>query len=795
MSEAVREERRVITALFADLVGSTALAERLDPEEVRLVVGDAVARIVGVVEDLGGHVKDLAGDGVLAFFGAPTAAEDDAERAARAALRIVEEIGVYGEEVARAWGVEGLAVRLGIASGPVVVGLLGAGGRVEYAAFGDTVNLAARLQTAARPGTVLLDDATRRLVSPLFAWGERRELELKGKSGPVGAVELGAPLDGARAQRGLEGMHAELIGRTAELARGRTALDAVLTGAGGVLFVTGEAGIGKTRLLAELHDAFARGSSAGGTPLWLEGRCVSYGESLPYAPFRELIREWLGVGRDAPELRVRLGLRRGLERLFGPQAPELYPYLASLLDLTLERDQEDRIAGLSPEALQYRTFEVVETLVERLAESGPLALVLEDLHWADQTSLQLVERLLALPERAAVLLLLTQRNEPDHPSWALRERAEREYPHLTLELALQPLSGDAQGELLASLVGPGTLPPELEWRLLDQAEGNPFYLEELIRSLVDSGALVRDDGGWRFDHDVAVSVPPTVEKVILARLDRLSPECREVATAASALGRRFALPLLEGVLDRSGGAVDALHELQRLDLVRPARRWPQPEYRFKHALIQEATYGTLLGPQRTELHRRAAVWLEEHHSAAEHEVLGELAHHWLLAAGRGQGRRVPRPRRRPRAPRARPRRGDRALPAAAAAARPPRRATADGGRSLQARARAAHDAAVRGGRTRSTSRRSASGSARRRGRPRRPRRCASAPTSCRELDPVAPMRRPTCSSRWRSTTGSSSAGRSRPSCRRSRSGGRSIRTGCATASSSAKGSNGRTARR
>ena len=143
--------------------------------------------------------------------------------------------------------------------------------------------------------------------------------------------------------------------------------------------------------------------------------------------------------------------------------------------------------------------------------------MLEDLHWADQTSLQLVERLLALPERAAVLLLLTQRNEPDHPSWALRERAEREYPHLTLELALQPLSGDAQGELLASLVGPGTLPPELEWRLLDQAEGNPFYLEELIRSLVDSGALVRDDGGWRFDHDVAVSVPPTVEKVILAR--------------------------------------------------------------------------------------------------------------------------------------------------------------------------------------------------------------------------------------------------------------------------------------
>src|SRR5436190_18332900 len=217
----VREERRVITALFADLVGSTPLAERLDPEEVRLVVGDAVARVVGVVEDFGGHIKDLAGDGVLAFFGAPTAAEDDAERAARAALRIVDEIAIYGGEVGRAWGVEGLAVRVGVATGPVVVGLLGGRSRVEYAAFGDTVNTAARLQSAAEPGSVLLDETTRRLVGPLFEWGDSQELELKGKAERVMALTLGAPRGGAATARGVEGMASELVGRAGEVERGR----------------------------------------------------------------------------------------------------------------------------------------------------------------------------------------------------------------------------------------------------------------------------------------------------------------------------------------------------------------------------------------------------------------------------------------------------------------------------------------------------------------------------------------------------------------------------------------------
>ncbi|MGZ4290232.1 MAG: ABC transporter substrate-binding protein [Gaiellaceae bacterium] len=646
MTTATREERKVLTAVFADVVGSTALAERLDPEDVKLVVGEAVARIVGEVESLGGHVKDLAGDGVLAFFGAPTTREDDAERAVLCALRIVAEMEEYAREVRRGWGAEGFGVRVGAATGAVVVGEVGAGARVEYAAFGDTVNVAARLQSAAEPGSVLVDDATYRAVERLFEWGDPQELELKGKSERVTSWPVLGVAAAGRTQRGLPGVETRLVGRSRELGQGREALEALRAGRGGVLVVAGDAGIGKTRLLNELRELAELEGSC-----WLEGRCVSYGESLPYWPFRDLLRgEWIGAGAEEPELRVRVGLRRRLDQLFDGRADELYPYLGSLLEVALEHEAAARTAQLSPEALQWRTFEVVGQLFARMAEDAPLVLALEDLHWADPTSVQLLEQLLSLAEEAPVLLVLSLRPERDHAAWGLREHASREFPHLLREIDLGPL-GDADGELLAALVAPATLPAELERRVLEAADGNPFFLEELVRSLADVGALVRTDDGWRFDHAVEVEVPPTVEKAILARLDRLSPPARDLVTAASALGRTFALPLLEGVIDEdrptpqaSGttgrastaspatlAATEALHELQRLGLLRQSRRWPQPEYRFRHALIQETAYRTLLAEQRTRLHRRAAEWLEERYAERDAEVLGLLAYHWLRA--------------------------------------------------------------------------------------------------------------------------------------------------------------------
>jgi ABC-type oligopeptide transport system substrate-binding subunit/class 3 adenylate cyclase len=609
---AVREERRVVTVLFADLVGSTALAERLDPEDVRLVVGDAVRRIVTEVERYGGHIKDLAGDGVLAFFGAPQASEDDPERAVRAGLQIVEELGRYGHEVDESFGVGGFGVRVGIATGPVVLGLVGGGGRVEYGAFGDTVNVAARLQAHAEAATVLVDAETRRLASTQFEWGEARHLQLKGKSQDVAAFQVRRALAAGARRPSAE---TRFVGRERELASARELLEGVAGGRGGVLFLVGEAGIGKSRLLGRVQDEFA------GT--WLEGRCFSYGESLPYWPFRELLREWLGLTLDDAELRARVSLRREVRRLFGERELEIYPYLGSLLGLGLEPDAAARLAQLAPEALRYRTFEVVATLVGTVAENGPVVVALEDLHWADPTSLELAEALLPVAEEAAVLLAVTMRSERDTGAWRLRELAEREFPHLARTIALEPLAGDADRELLAAMPGAASLPSDLQRRARETAEGNPFFLEEIVRALLDASSTAATQ------HEV--EVPQSIEKVILARLDRLTPRDRDVLTAASVLGRRFGLPLLDGVLAGTEGVDAALHELQRSGLIRAGRRWPQPEFAFKHVLIQETAYRTLLGPQRAELHRRAAAWLEERFAESGEDALGLLAHHWLAA--------------------------------------------------------------------------------------------------------------------------------------------------------------------
>jgi ABC-type oligopeptide transport system substrate-binding subunit/class 3 adenylate cyclase len=630
-----REERRVVTALFADLVGSTSLGERLDPEDLKLIVADAVARMVNSVEAFGGMVKDLAGDGVLALFGAPIAHEDDPERAIRAGLRIVSEIDDFAQEVERGWGVEGFGVRIGIDTGPVVVGLLGAGDRIEYTALGDAVNTAARLQAHATPGSVLVGEETHRLAERTFAWDAPISMELRGKTEPVmartvsGALALG-PMTRSR---GLEGVQAEMVGRERELATGLRALDGVRAGSGGILYLVGEPGIGKTRLLGELRATFDSAATSHGRPWWIEGRCVSYGESMPYWPFRDLLRTWLGAALDEPELRLRVTLRRSVERLFEERSPEIEPYLSQLLGLTLEPDAAARLAELSPEALQYRTFEVVRTLLARLAEDGPVVVALEDLHWADPTSLQLLERLLADTETSALLLVLTMRPERDHASWRVKEVAARDLPHRTIEISLEALSGDAGQELLYALIGAGTLPKEMERRILEPAEGNPFFLEELVRSLADAGALVHEDDGWRFDHAVGVEIPPTVEKVILSRIDRLSAPARLALMAASVLGRQFGLPLLEALASEGGGDVrSALTELQRLDLLREGRRWPEPEYRFKHALIQEAAYRTLVKADRERMHKMAAERLEDRNAGREDEVAGLLAHHWLGAA-------------------------------------------------------------------------------------------------------------------------------------------------------------------
>src|SRR3954469_4031023 len=516
----MREERRVVTALFADIVGSTALGGRLDLEDVKLIMADAIARMIEAVEVFGGTVKDLAGDGVLALFGAPVAHEDDPERAIHAALRITDDLTEFAKDVERGWGVSGFGVRVGLDTGLVVVGAIGTGSRVEYAALGDAVNTAARLQSQADPGTVLVGAETHRLAQSLFSWGEPVTLTLKGKDAPVVAWSVDTSAGVGHRPLGLDAVQARMVGRDREIGASRQVVDAVLQGTGGILYLVGEPGIGKTRLMHEVHDmTCASPTEPGLSTTWFEGRCVSYGESMPYWPFRDLLHSWLGTSADEPELRLRVTLRRQVSALFGDRSGQIEPYLAQLLGLPADPKEAAHLAELSPEAMQYRTFEVVGELLSRLAQDGPVVVALEDLHWADATSLQLLERLLGNTEQVALLLVLTMRPERDHPAWRVKEEAARTLPHRYREIALEALPGDAGRELLDSLIGRDTLPSEMADQILQQAEGNPFFLEEIVRSLVDAQALTKDGDTWQFNHAVEIEIPPTVEKVILSRID------------------------------------------------------------------------------------------------------------------------------------------------------------------------------------------------------------------------------------------------------------------------------------
>lgn len=630
----VGDERRIVTALFADVAGSTALAERLDPEEAKLVIGGAISRAIRAVEAYGGTVTSLMGDGLLALFGAPVAHEDDPERAVRAGLDIMAAAREYADEVRRGWGVEGFAMRVGIHTGEVVAGRVGAGDRVEYSVVGDTVNTAARLEAAASGDGILVSDVTQRQVANRFDWGEARTLHVKGKADAVVAFPVSGPREPR--QRGAPQPITPMVGREAEMRVALGLADRLAAGRGAVLFIVGDPGIGKSRLAAELRQRAA----VTGDYTWMEGRCVSYGESLPYWPYRDLLRNWLEVSPTEPDLRLRVRLRRKTEEAFPGRGTETYPYLATVLGLNLEPEAAALLKPLSPESLQFRTFEVFTELLERIAANGPVIVSLDDLHWADPTSLALTERLLPLAEGAPIMLAISQRPETDHASWLLKEKAAREYRHLFRELTLQPLERPSENELLTSLAGNRRLPPAVIDGLLRYAEGNPFYLEQLLHSLIDSGTLVPENSHWELKAGETLEIPQTLEGVIIARIDRLEPEWREALTSASVLGRTFGLELIEAV---SGLGVPALrqavHHLLRLDLFREESGGAKPVYRFKHALIQEAAYQTLVGPKRATLHRRAAEWYEAYYAHRLERVYGLIAHHWFESDDREKAAR------------------------------------------------------------------------------------------------------------------------------------------------------------
>ena len=605
-------ERRIVSVLVADVAGSTSIAEKLGPERSKFLFDDVVRLMREEVERFGGTVAQLTGDGVLALFGAPTAHENDSERAVRAALAIREALGAYAAEVAPAYGFE-LDSRVAVNTGPVVVPAGDAPPDVLYNALGDTVNVAARLQALS---DLVLGPATAHQVDELFELEELGDLELKGKSEPVAAFRVVGIREGLPART-----ETPLVGRHNELSALSEVFEGLLEGRGAIVSITGEPGIGKSRLVGEVQQRFA------GRVRFLAGHAVSYAEAIAYWPVRELLRNWLDLGVSDSEARIRLELRAELARSLAVDADEAYPFLAGVLGLVLEQKHEQRLRDLASEAVQHQTFDWMYQLVCALARERPLCLVLEDVHWSDEATLSLLDELLPAAEQEAIGFMLIHRSDPDHPAWQLIDRARRRFRGSFLELELEPLTA-GETQVLAEAEAGAELAEELAHALAERAGGNPYFVGEALRDLRERGVLERENGQVALVGEA--SIPAALQEALQARLDRLDADARELVTTASVIGDSFGLPLLERLLPRVR-LLSTLSELQWLQLVVEERTGAAPEYRFRHGLVREVAYGTLVEAQRRGLHRRVGEALLELHRDSPSEVYGLLARHFTAA--------------------------------------------------------------------------------------------------------------------------------------------------------------------
>src|SRR5215218_5670822 len=631
-------ERKYVTVLFADVVDSTGLGERLDPEQVAEIMNGVFAFLNTSVTKYGGTVARLLGDAIIAFFGAPVAHEDDAERAVRSGLDIQAAAKEYAELVKRDYGVE-FGVRVGINTGLAVLATVGDEIRTEYTAMGDTTNVAARMQSVAVPGSVVISASTYHLVKELFEFERRGATMVKGKSTPIETFEVLSPRSVPGKVRGLEGegLTSPLVGRAAEFRLVHDKLEEVAReGRGAFVAVVGEAGLGKSRLLAEVRKLAKAGSQDSQPQVaWLEGRALSYEQAVTYYPWRQVIRAAIGAQEGEPPEVVREKLHR--DSGWGTRPEDDLQYLEVVLSIESDATKK-AVAELEGDALVERIKAASRGYLHARAERNPTVIVLDDLHWADSASLDLLLSVAGLVEELPLMIVCLLRPDKDAPSWSATEMARSQLGERYTEVVLEPLDAAQAQELLGNLLYVEDLPESVRNLILEKAEGNPFFVEEVIRSLIDSRHIVQENSHWRATREIVnVTIPDTLTGVLSARIDRLPENTKHVAQTAAVLGRIFEYRALTTVCGAAAPAPERIEDvaphlgvLTYEELVRERVHDPELEYIFKHALTQEAAYDLLLIRRRKELHRRAGQVLEQLHPEQQGELSAVLAYHFRL---------------------------------------------------------------------------------------------------------------------------------------------------------------------
>ncbi len=604
-------ERKQVTVLFSDLSGYTAMSERLDPEEVREIMSQVFREITSIVNNYDGSIEKFIGDAVVAFFGVPKAHEDDPVRAIRAAREIHSFVEAMSPRVEQRVG-GSLSMHTGINTGLVVTGRVDQDGGTT-GVLGDTINLASRLSALAKGGEILVGPVTYKVAEGHFIFEKLEPVRVKGKAEAVRVYRLLSTKKKPLTLHRTLGLRADLIGRKAELAQLQEAVQKLRQGKGGVLAICGDAGTGKTRLLEEFRATLDLNEIQ-----WLDGHAYAYSQNIPYFPLIDLLnRTWQIEEGDPPEL-VKEKVEFHIGRLIGTKG-DVAPYVGSLYALSYPE-----IEGVSPEFWRSGLLKAVQAILSALTQNGPTVICLEDIHWADPSSLDLLRSILS--EFTYPVLFICAYRLPfslftSHQLGAIGKSYQ--------EIHLQDLSPSNAQDMMESLLKSKNIPHELRKFIHEKVEGNPFYLEEVINSLIESGTLIRDNSNWRLSRPIDESdISPTVQGVISARLDRLEKEVKRILQEASVIGRAFLYEILNKITALKDRLDHHLRRLEQFDLIRIRSFQPELEYVFKHALTQEVVYSGLLKRERQAVHERIALVMEQLFPERLSEFYETLAFHF-----------------------------------------------------------------------------------------------------------------------------------------------------------------------
>jgi class 3 adenylate cyclase/tetratricopeptide (TPR) repeat protein len=611
-------ERKLVTVFFSDVSGFTSLSEKQDPEAVHQIMDGCFKILMQEIHKFEGTINQFTGDGVMALFGAPLAHEDHAQRACHAALAIQKSLTAYAQKVKTDFGVD-FKMRIGLNSGPVVVGAIGNDLRMDYTAVGDTTNLAARMEGLAEPGSILISDSTYRLVKNYFEFESLGEIAIKGKQAPQAAYKLTrvsgirSRMDASKA-RGL----VEYIGRGDEMHDLQKAYQKARSGRGQVVGVVGEAGIGKSRFVFEMHRR------ADEPCQYIESRCLQYSSSIPFLPVLEIFRSYFDIGEGESEEAINAKLMARLEALDKALIPSL-PAFRHFLSLPAGDSQWER---LEPKEKRTKIFEAIRNFFIRMSQDTTVILVIDDLQWLDKTSEEFISYFIEWISNARILLLLLYRPEYTHP-WASKS--------FYTQIGIYPLSKDESKQFIRHILKDAEVSRQIEQFIIGRTSGNPLFMEELSYTLIENRSIVNENGSYRLDESMSQNqVPDTIQGIIAGRMDRLEDNIKTTLQVASVIGRSFVFRILEALPGLSDDLKTYLLRLQSLELIHEKRVFPELEYIFKNVITQEVAYNSLLFDRRRELHGCIGMAIEETYSNRLEEFYEVIAHHYSKSDHHGR---------------------------------------------------------------------------------------------------------------------------------------------------------------